>query len=128
MKRDMDLVRDLLMKISDADKPMNFSAIVPGRKDGTKEYEFAAYHMQMLIQEAGLVRGVDACSSSGDEWLKLQLTWHGQDFLDNIRDATVWDKTKDGAKKLGGVSWDVLTDLAKAYVKAEAKKRLGVDL
>lgn len=128
MKRDMDLVRDLLIKIADAEKRLSFSQLVPGRKEGTPEYELAAYQMQMLIEEAGLVRGIDACSSSGDDWLELQLTWRGHDFLQSVRDQTVWDKTKEGAQKLGGASWDVIMELAKAYMKAEAKKRLGLDL
>jgi len=128
MKRDMDLVRELLLKIAEAGEPPNLSDLVHGRKEGTPEYHLAAYHMQMLIDEVGLVRGLDASSSSGAEWLGLQLTWRGQDFLENIRDPTVWDKTKEGAQKLGGASWDVLIELAKAYLKAEAKKRLGIDL
>lgn len=128
MKRDMDLARDLLLKIAEADEPPSLSALVPGRKEGTSEYKLAAYHIQMLIEEAGLVRGINANSSSGAEWLTLELTWHGQDYLENIRDPTVWEKTKEGARTLGGASWDILIDLAKAYVKAEAKKRLGVDL
>ena len=84
--------------------------------------------MQMLIEEAGFVRGIDVCSSDGDDWLELQLTWRGQDFLQNVRDQTVWEKTKEGAQKLGGASWDVLIEIAKAYVRSEAKKRLGIDL
>jgi len=128
MKRDMDLVRDLLMKIADADKPKKLSELVPGRKEGTAEYKSAAYHIQMLVDDARLVRGSPYHTSSGEEWHTLQLTWQGQDYLENIRDPTVWDKTKEGAKKLGGASWDILIDLAKAYVKAEAKKRLGIDL
>lgn len=128
MKRDMDLVRDLLLKIEAAEEPPSLSALVPGREGGTSEYQLAAYHMRMLIEEVGLVRGRNACSSSGAEWLNLQLTWHGQDFLQNVRDQTVWEKTKDGAQKLGGASWDVLVELAKTYVKAEARKRLGIEL
>jgi hypothetical protein len=128
MKRDMDLVRDLLLEIAGADEPPRLSDLVPGRKEGTSEYKLAAYHIQMLIEEAGLVRGIDAGSSSGAEWLTLELTWHGHDYLESIRDPTVWAMTKEGAQKLGGASWDVLIGLAKAYVKAEAKKRLGIDL
>ena len=127
MKRDMDLIRELLLKIADADKPIAFSKMVPGRKERDKDYEIAAYHMQMLI-EAGLVRAIDASTNDGKEWLNLELTWHGHDFLESIRDPTVWENTKDGAKKLGGVSLDVLVSLAKAYLKAEAKKRLGIEL
>ena len=128
MKRDMDLVRELLLKIADAKEPPTFSALVPDRQNKSPEYAHAAYQMHMLIEEVGLVSGIDVCSQSGDDWLDLKLTWAGNDFLDTIRDATVWAKTKDGLKKLGGASWDVLVDMAKAYAKAEAKKRLGLDL
>ena len=128
MKRDMDLIRELLLKIADSKKPPSFSALVPDRKRGTPEYAHAAYQMHMLFNDVGFVRGVDWRSYDGDEWLNLQLTWSGNDFLENIRDQTVWEKTKEGAQKLGGASWDVLIDLAKAYGRAEAKKRLGIDL
>jgi hypothetical protein len=128
MKRDMELVRELLLKIADAEKPPNFSALVAGRKENTPEYKFAAYHMKMLINEVQLVRGIDCCAIGGDEWLDLHLTWRGNDYLANIRDQTVWDKTKAGAQKLGGDSWDIIIEIAKSYVKAEAKKRLGLDL
>jgi hypothetical protein len=64
----------------------------------------------------------------GRNWLNLELTWAGQDFLESIRDPTVWENTKQGAKKLGGVSLDIFIGIAKAYLKAEAKKRLSLDL
>jgi hypothetical protein len=70
MKRDMELVRELLLKIADAEKPPNFSALVAGRKENTPEYKFAAYHMKMLINEVQLVRGIDCCAIGGDEWLR----------------------------------------------------------
>ena len=66
-------------------------------------------------------------SFDGPDWLDLQLTWRGHDFLDSIRDQSVWAQTKDGARKMGGASWDVLIEIAKAIAKAEAKKRLGIE-
>ena len=60
--------------------------------------------------------------------IDLELTWDGHDFLDSVRDPTVWERTREGAKKLGGVSLDVFVDLAKACLRAEAKSRLGIDL
>ena len=53
----MYLVRKLLIEIADASKPPNFSQLVAGRKEKSPEYELAAYHMQMLVEEAGFVRG-----------------------------------------------------------------------
>jgi hypothetical protein len=128
MKRDMDLVRELLLKIEASNRPMSFSKLVPERKEGTAEYEFAGYHMKMLIEEVGFVSGKNASSYDGPEWINLQLTWHGQDFLDTVRDNAVWSQTKEGARKLGGASLEMLMDLAKAYAKMELKKRTGIDL
>jgi hypothetical protein len=128
MKRDMDLVRDLMLKIAEADNATALGKLVCGRDTGDQNYEIAAYHLQMLIEEAGLVRGIKAHSNSGKEWIQLQLTWQGQDFLESVRDATVWESTKEGANKLGGASFDLFLSLAKAYLRAEAKKRLNIDL
>jgi hypothetical protein len=128
MQRDMELVRDLLFKIGAADNPPKLSTLVQGRGADDSAFALAAYHMQMLVEEVGFVRGIKAHSSSGKEWLNLELTWKGQDFLESIRDPTVWENTKAGAKKLGGVSFDIFVSLAKEYLKAEAKKRLNLDL
>jgi hypothetical protein len=84
--------------------------------------------MKMLIDEVGFVRGIDVCSADGDDWLELYLTWKGVDFLDTIRDPIAWRMTKEGIKKVGGASWEIVIDIAKAILKAEAKKRLGLDL
>jgi hypothetical protein len=37
-------------------------------------------------------------------------------------------RTKEGATKVGGWSFGLLKDLATAYIKSEAKGRLGLDL
>jgi len=126
--RDMELVRDLLLKISKAETPPSLSELIPGRKEETPEYMLADYHVRMLVHDAQFLRGTDANSSSGPEWLTLELTWAGNDFLSNIRDPTVWERTKRGVQMLGGASWDIVIQLAKSYVKQEAKKRLGIDL
>lgn len=127
MKRDMELVRELLLKISNADRPMNFSELLPADvEDATRSV--VAYHMTMLVEEIGFVRGIDASSMESKDWIDLELTWHGQDFLDAVRDPTVWEKTSAGAKKLGGVTFEMFVGIAKEIAKAEAKKRLGLDL
>ena len=50
------------------------------------------------------------------------LTWNGHDLLDNIRDSGVWEKVKEHAKSLAGVSIPILAHLA----EAEVKRRLGL--
>jgi Hypothetical protein (DUF2513) len=124
MKRDMELVRNLLLQIAEADRPIDFESLV---KDGDDSYK-VAYHMEMLINEAHLVKGIDARTMDGRNWIDLTLTWSGQDFVDSIRDPTVWEKTTKGVKKLGGVSFDIFVRVAKEYAKAELQKILGLNL
>jgi hypothetical protein len=126
MKLDMDLVRDLLLKIEAAEEPPNLEDIAGA--SGTVRNSPAAYHMRMLIKEAAFVRGIDACHMQGDNWLELHLTWSGHEFLNTLRDPTIWEQTKTGAKALGGVGFDMLLALGKEYAKQKAKTVLGLDL
>ncbi len=64
----------------------------------------------------------------GQQWLHLQLTWQGHEFLESVRDPEVWARTMAGAKKVGNWGLEFVVDLAKAYAKHVAKERLGVDI
>lgn len=43
----------------------------------------------------------------------IGLTWKGHEFLDNIRDNTVWNAVKEKASKFGGLSISALFNGAK---------------
>jgi len=60
--------------------------------------------------------------------VSYRLTWQGHEFLSTIHDPEIWRKTKAGASKVGGLGVEVLWGLAKEYVKAEVRGRLGVPL
>ena len=49
-------------------------------------------------------------------------SWSGHDYLDAVRDPTVWKETKSRAEKIGGWTFGIVKDLAVAYVKQEAAK------
>jgi hypothetical protein len=119
VKRDMDLVREVLIGIEN-----------DNRLDGTQFLRFAlpdrdphevGYTVDRLIH-AGLVTGSRDRRAHGQAPMVSGLTWEGHEFLDNIRDPGVWEETKERAKPLLSVSLAVLAELA----KAEIKKRLGL--
>ena len=56
------------------------------------------------------------------------LTWKGHDFLDQIRDPAIWSATKEGVKKAGGFSVDILKALAKGLIKKKIEEHTGVQL
>lgn len=56
------------------------------------------------------------------------MTNQGHDYLAAIRSDTMWNKTKEGAAAIGGVTIGMMKDIAIGYVKQEAKEKLGLDL
>ena len=98
MKRDMDLVRLILLKI---EEEYVSTALYNIEIDGYDK-ETIAYHCKIL-HEAGFVS--DYGSQYADNALYSfgvgSLTWEGNEFLDKIRDNSFWHKTKEIKKKKG---------------------------
>jgi hypothetical protein len=126
MKRDMDLVRSILLKIESLDHPDLDELLEPGASYDDRA--MLVYHMRMLIEDAGYVRGIDSRSIGHDDWLNLELTWQGHEFLDAIRDPEIWRRTKEGARTAGVAGIEFIWELAKAFGKQVIKERIGIDL
>lgn len=115
MKRDMDLIRKILLDFENGErwvKTLNAATCkaMNGDDDNVVSDDVAAanqYHMK-LLREAELV---DA-SPMGGGWLIESMTWAGHDFLDSVRDETVWAKTKEITKSVGSVSFSSLKTIA----------------
>ncbi len=91
MKRDMDLVRKILLKIEENNDEAGTSDLVIDKYS----HEMIAYHCKMLCEE-GLVDYYDPSYADGglDSFSVGNLTWEGHDFLDSIRDDSHWNKVK----------------------------------
>ena len=127
MKRDMDLIRDLLLAIEDKEETDGNHLFQFDEKDDLgivgHSKEQVNYHLVMLI-ESGLLKGEE----SYDRPIISKLTWQGHDFLDYVRDPEIWQKTKDGAKKAGGFSIELLGDLAKGFIKKKIEDHTGIKI
>jgi len=125
MKRDMDLIRELLIGI-EADQRLDGKRwIEPDAQDNfgvvgvsSHSAKEVAYHLEMLM-DAGLIEG--KCGLAEMPRVS-KLTWQGHEFLDNIRDSGIWGKTKKRLEGLPSVAFAVVVELA----KAEARKYLGL--
>lgn len=108
MKRDMDLVRKILLAVEASDRPLDSSLIRIAGYTG----EGITEHMR-LLNEAGLVEGISAYSVEHRlKWIELRLTWSGHDFLDAARNESVWVETvAEVRKKTGAVPFEVLKGL-----------------
>lgn len=98
MKRDMDLIRKILLTIEE--RYMS-TALYNLKIDGYSR-EQIAMHCKMLY-EAGLISDYKAQYAGNKIYLfgVGNLTWDGYDYLDKVRDDSVWEKVKDIAKEHG---------------------------
>jgi hypothetical protein len=128
MKRDMEYVRTLLIEIEAAPAPIRQSSELLRESASEEEKLRLFYHLGMLIDETGSVSGIAAHTMQSRNWINLQLTWQGHEFIETVRDPEVWVRTKEGAKKAGNFGLEFVIEIAKAYGKHIAKERLGIDL
>jgi hypothetical protein len=92
LKRDMDLVRTILMRIEESGDPgiSDFSPFL----DESYTNEQIQYHLG-LIYQAGLIDAEPAGSFEGASWIVKGLTWNGHEFVEAARDKNRWQKAKD---------------------------------
>lgn len=111
MKRDMDLIRDLLFLLEDRSEDCVLEV------DSFSGYSKAEvqYHLN-LMYEAGFISAEPARSSTSDRIilvLPFGLTWQGHEFLDAIRDDSIYEKVKSKIKAIGGkAGFEVIKTLA----------------
>lgn len=129
MRRDMDLIRELLLKLEAL--PMTTGSVVHMMPDDDEirvdGFDAGAieYHAKLLV-EAGLI---DSGTSRVMQGITFRsLTWAGHDFLDAIRDPEIWAKTKKGAAAAGGFTMDLLRDLATGFIKKQVEELTGVKI
>jgi len=129
MKRDMDLVRELLLRIEGVSLPTNTPVTLTVTSSDLTlpgDDPLAITHHLSLLVDAGFVEPTNL--SRLDFFGVKGLTWRGHDFLDSIRDPEIWHKAKEGATKAGGFTVDLLFDLAKGLIKTQIEKHTGVKL
>ncbi|MCI4680617.1 DUF2513 domain-containing protein [Rhodoblastus acidophilus] len=132
MKRDMDLVRELLLKLEALDIPPGvvrpLSPYNPAMAVNGFTGDEVGHHLRMLVS-GNLVETAGSQSFGPDGSLVFrQISWAGHDFLDSVRDPEIWAKTKKGAAAAGGFTVDLLKDLAKGLVKKQIEEFTGVKL
>ena len=115
MKRDMDLARALLLTAEDGDRT---------RLAGYSPEDCAGHFL--ILRDAGLVLGVvSGNDASPGRFMIHRLTWQGHEFLQSVRENTIWQKAKARVLR-DGASWSF--EILKEWVKHELKEKTGLPL
>jgi Hypothetical protein (DUF2513) len=116
MKRDMDLIRKMVLAVADA--PTGYAPDGLGIEGYTDDQ--IGHHAYLMIQ-GGLATGIETTHvrSTSPIAQLTSLTWDGHDFAAMARDDTAWNKVKGVVQEKGGaVSLDVVKALLTQAVKA----------
>ena len=115
MKRDLDLIRKILFKVEEKESP------APEWDFKIDDYpqDIINYHI-VLMNEAGLLIGKAEESSNGSYYNAnvSRLTWEGHEFLDSIKNLSIWNKAKNSiSKQAKGVPFEILKFLIIKIIK-----------
>jgi len=120
MKRDLELIRKLLITIEENPKPQ-FDGVLS--VDGYND-ETVLFHLD-LLNDAGFIDATISKDETGEiiNAFPNHITWAGYEFLDLARNNSVWDKSKKVIKeKSVSISVALLSELLKSI----AKEILGI--
>ena len=115
MKRDMDVIRLLLLQLEGDEKA--------AEKLKACDEPLVVYNAALLV-DSGLAEGAVACGADNSpvSVAMNHMAWRGHDFLDAARDETLWKKAKQTVMKPAA---SYTFEIVKEYLKAEIRKHLG---
>ena len=107
MKRDMDLIRKIMVAVEAAE---NSEKGIKPEIEGYTEEQIA--YQSGLLNDANLITAIDVSDTAGKAFRITGLTWEGHDFVEAARNETVWKKAiKIVKEKGGGVTLDIMNQL-----------------
>ncbi len=120
MKRDLDLIRKLVLAVEDL--PTG-TALEDFELEGYTP-EQIGYHSYLAV-DAGLAKGIDVQSQAdtSPNWQILHLTSAGHDFAAAARSETTWNKAKELVVSKGG---SATLEVVKQVLVAVIKQGLGI--
>ena len=117
MKRDLDLIRQILLEVEKKEKPIGWIDIqVKGYSN-----EQVAYHVKLLAVE-GYMNAKDLSTKTEFDYKPIRLTLRGHDFLNAARDDTVWNQVKETVgNKIVSTSLEVLKSILISFSKGDIR-------
>lgn len=119
MKRDMELVRKILFEIEDK----YVSKMLMGLQIEGYDQVTVAYHCKIMY-EAGLISEYKSHYANDEIYIFFvgSLSWEGNDYLDKIRDNSIWNKTKATIKERGlPLMIETIKTISTAFITAAAE-------
>lgn len=123
MKRDMDLIRTILIEIEKSPGAIYGSSEFKGINDHSSDE--IQFHLHLLF-EAGFIRAIELGRGLGDFRYNVQnITWEGYEFLEKARNEKNWTAAKDMAKQVGSFSIDIIKTILTQLLLGQLKDAMN---
>eukprot|EP01012_Entosiphon_sulcatum_P062932 TRINITY_DN89674_c0_g1_i1.p1 TRINITY_DN89674_c0_g1~~TRINITY_DN89674_c0_g1_i1.p1 ORF type:complete len:132 (-),score=7.32 TRINITY_DN89674_c0_g1_i1:154-549(-) len=129
MKRDMDLIRELMLSLEAQDLRPGMVRYLSAREgsltlDGYTPDQIDS-HLDLISRSGFIVNG-SSRPMRGIAFMGLE--WAGHDFVDSVRDPEIWRATKSKIEKVKGFSFDLVVSVAKGLLKKKIADLSGVEI
>ena len=129
MKRDMDLIRELMLFLEAQDlRPgaVRYLSAYEGNLpvDGYTSDQIDG-HLELIARSGFIVNG-GSRPMRGIAFMGLE--WAGHDFIDSVRDPEIWKATKSTVEKVKGFSVELLVEVAKGIIKKKISDLSGIEI
>ena len=123
LKRDLDLLRSMLLKMESLDSSYGIIRLHTFRELCDDDVVLSL-HIQLLL-DAGFIEVADSLYADDmvQDFLINRITFAGYDYLDTVRDESIWGEIK---KRLASVGKSASLDIVKALGVAIVKQHLGI--
>lgn len=118
MKRDLDLIKNILLALEKDENPFDWKTELIGTENDIKYF----YHVN-LLSEAGLIKAKSIQTKRCSVWYPISLTSEGHEILEASKNVNVWKKVKEVAKNEGIT---LPFNLLKEFIKLTLKNELGL--
>jgi hypothetical protein len=119
MKRDMELVRELMLAIESRNDTQYWAEDL--EVSGDQDIAEIKGHLELLIDAGFIEATVNHDNGSGSPYILIdKISWNGHEFLGNARNEPIWKKamsivTEKGGSVSAGVLMQVLASAAKQH-------------
>lgn len=120
MKRDLDLIREILLEIEKENTP-NVSVENLFKKDFKKDSEDILSEHILLLSEADFIDSMHETLENGKMIFvgNVRITWKGYEFLEQIRNDSIWKEAKQILSKTNSFTIPIITNVASSIISLQ---------
>ena len=118
MKRNLDLIREMMLEMEEWEGPVDIAKLVKRpRNVVVTELGEREYHYHLMLDAGWIIQFTE-----GEVWACWGLSWEGHDFLDSIRDPSHWARAKqyfsDRGLEISTMPMPIVKEVALNLLKA----------